>query len=132
MARNVDIVRSGYEHFAATGDIRVDIVAPGFVWDMSQFRGWPEEQMYEELEGTREFLRAWAQSWDDWEVELESLHEAGEQVLALVRQRGRSKATGLPVEMSFAQLWTLRDGRETRMVMYADRVEAMRIAGIRR
>jgi ketosteroid isomerase-like protein len=36
------------------------------------------------------------------------------------------------VEMSFGQLWTLRDGKETRMEMYADASEAMRAAGLTR
>jgi ketosteroid isomerase-like protein len=130
VARNLDIVRGGYEHFAATGDMAVDILLPHFVWDMSHFRGWPEEQLYHGLEGTRAFLRTWTEAWDDWQLEVESLHEAGEQVLAIMRQRGRSKATGLPVEMSFGQLWTLHDGMQARMEMYSDPAEAMRATGL--
>jgi ketosteroid isomerase-like protein len=128
--RNVDIVRGGYAHFEATGDVDADILAPDFVWDMSHFRGWPEEQFYDGVEGTRAFLRAWTEPWDEWELELDSVHEAGEQVVAIARQRGRSRATGMVVEMSFGQLWTLRDGKETRMEMYADASEAMRAAGL--
>ena len=129
MARNVDIVRRGYEYFAATGELP-DIYSPDFVWDMSHFQGWPEEQLYHGVEGTRAFLRSWTETWDDWQIELESLHEAGEQVVAIVRQRGRSKATGLPVEMSFSQVFTLREGKQTRMEMYSDQAEAMRAAGL--
>jgi ketosteroid isomerase-like protein len=130
--RNLDIVRGGYAHFEVTGDVDADILAPDFVWDMSHFRGWPEEQFYDGVEGTRAFLRAWTEPWDEWELELDSLHEAGDQVVAIVRQRGRSRATGMVVEMSFGQLWTLRDGKETRMEMYADAGEAMRAAGLTR
>ena len=39
-------------------------------------------------------------------------------------------ATGLPVEMHFAQVWTVRDGRQTRMEMYADPDEALRAVGL--
>jgi ketosteroid isomerase-like protein len=131
MARNVDIVRRGYEHFAATGDLAVHILAPSFVWDMSHFHGWPEAQRYDGVEGTRAFLSGWTEAWNDWELEVESLHEVGEQVLAIMRQRGRSKVTGLPVEMTFGMLWTLRNGLETRMEMYSDTAEAMRAVGIR-
>jgi ketosteroid isomerase-like protein len=45
-------------------------------------------------------------------------------VLAILRQTGRSKATGLPVDMRFAQLWTVRDGKQAYMAMYADPDEA--------
>lgn len=125
MARNVEIVASGYAHFASTGDLLADIHAPDFVWDMSQFRGWPEQPTYQGIEGARAFLRTWIGAWDDWEVEVESLEEVGEQVLAILLQRGRSKATGLPIDMRFAMLWSLRDGKETRMTMYADPDEAL-------
>ena len=130
VGRNLDIVRGGYELFAATGELSEDISSPDFVWDMSHFEGWPEEHLYYGVEGTREFLRTWTEAWDDWKLEVESLREAGEKVLAIMRQRGRSKSTGLPVEMSFGMLWTLRDGKETRMDMYSDPTAAMRAAGL--
>lgn len=128
MSRNAEIVRGGYERFAATGELQVDILAPDFVWDMSHFRGWPEDQIYEGVEGTRVFLQTWSQAWDHWQLEVQSLHETGDQVLAIMRQSGRSKATGLVVEMTFGMLWTLREGLQTRMEMYADPAEAMRAA----
>jgi ketosteroid isomerase-like protein len=130
MARNLDIVRAGYEYFARAGELPADIYAPDFVWDMSHFDGWPEDQLYHGVAGTRAFLAAWTEAWEDWELEVESLHDVGEQVLAIMRQRGRSKTSGLPVEMSFGMLWTLRDGKETRMEMYADPAEARRAAGL--
>jgi hypothetical protein len=46
-----------------------------------------------------------------------------------VRQSGRSKTTGLPVDMRFAQLWTLA-GKQTSMRMYPGREEALRAAGL--
>ena len=130
MMRNVDVVRRGYEHFASTGDLLDEIYAPGFVSDMSHFHGWPEQPIYEGVDGAREFLRAWTEAWDDWEIEVESLHEAGDQVDAILHQRCRSKATGLPVEMRLGQLYRLRDVKETRMEMYAAPAEAMRAAGL--
>jgi ketosteroid isomerase-like protein len=127
---NVERVRQSFEDFAATGRLRADFASPGFVWDMSNFHGWPEQQTYEggdEIEG---FLETWTSAFDEWELELESLHDAGERVVALMRQRGRSKSAGMPVEMSFAQVWTLRDDRLVRMDMYSDRDEALRDAGL--
>jgi ketosteroid isomerase-like protein len=50
--------------------------------------------------------------------------------VAIVRQSGRSKTTGLPVDMRFAQLWTLSDGKQTRMRMYADPEAALGAAGL--
>lgn len=130
MGRNVEIVRSGFDHFGATGDMLADIVAPEFVWDMSHYSGWPEEQTYHGIEGARTFLRRWTGAWDDWELEVESMHDAGDQVLVIAHQSGRSKEAGLRVEMTMAMVWTLRDGKETRMEMYSDPSEAMRAVGL--
>jgi ketosteroid isomerase-like protein len=127
---NVEIVRRGYERFATTGDLDPDHASPDFVWDMSNFDGWPEQQAYEGVDGARGFLADWVGAWDDWELEVEALLDGGDKILALVRQRGRSKAAGMPVEMSFAQVWTVRDGKQTRMDMYSDREEAMKAVGL--
>ena len=125
-AENVEIIREGYARFIATGEPLGDLMSPDFVWDMSTFRGWPERKTYEGIEGTREFLEDWVSAWEDWRLELKDLIDAGDQVVAIVHQSGRSKATGLPVDMTFAQVWTLEDGKQTRMRMYADPDEALR------
>jgi ketosteroid isomerase-like protein len=126
---NVEIVRSAYERFATTGDVAE--ITPDFVWDMSNFHGWPEQRVYEGAEGARTFLAAWTAVWDDWALEIDAVYDAGEKVVVLLRQRGRSKAAGMPLEMSFAQVWTLRDGRGARMEMYSDPREALEAVGIR-
>jgi ketosteroid isomerase-like protein len=128
--QNIEILRRGYEHFLATGDFQEEIIHPDFVWDMSTFRDWPEKQTYNGIDGAREFMRDWLEAWDDWRLEVESLHDAGDKVVAILRQRGRSKTTGVSVDMSFGQLWTIRDGVQTRMQMYADPAEALQAAGI--
>jgi ketosteroid isomerase-like protein len=129
---NVDVVRRAQEHLRATGEYPADDVAPDFVWDMSKFRGWPERQTYDGADGARQFLADWADSWEDWHVEqLEDLHDAGDKVVGIYRQRGRSKTTGLQVEMDFAQVWTLRDGKQIRMEMYASAQEALEAVGLR-
>jgi ketosteroid isomerase-like protein len=127
---NVERIRRGYEHFIATGDFLGEDVHPDFVWDMSTFGGWPERQTYAGLNGAREFATAWLEAWDEWEVEVEELHDAGESVVAVLRQRGRSKATGLPTEMHFAMVWAFRDGKLVRMRMYASPDEALEAAGL--
>ncbi len=130
--RNVEIVRQGFEHFRRTEDFLEEVIAPGFVWDMSTFRGWPEQKTYQGIEGAREFVRTWLDAWDEWELDLEGLHDAGDRVVAILRQHGRSKSTGLEVDMTFAQVFTIEGGRQTRMQMYADPAEALEAAGLSR
>ncbi len=128
--QNVEIVRRGYERFIATGEFLGGSVHPDFVWDMSTFRGWPEQKSYAGIAGARKFMDDWLEAWDEWEIDLEELRDAGENVVAIVRQRGRSKATGVPVDMHFGQVWLLRDGQQVRMQMYASPEEALEAAGL--
>jgi len=127
---NVQLVRRAYEQFDATGHFVAELATPDFVWDMSNFHGWPEQQAYQGSAGAEVFLTAWAAAWDDWELDVEAFHDAGDKVVVLVRQHGRSKAAGMPVDMSFAQVWTIRDGRQSRMDMYSEPDEALKAVGL--
>jgi ketosteroid isomerase-like protein len=127
---NVEIVQRGYEQFQARGMFVAEIAAPDFIWNMSHFHGWPEQQVYEGVQGAEGFLADWTSAWNDWGLEVEALRDAGDKVVALVRQRGRSRSTGMLVDMFFAQVWTLRAGKETRMDMYSDPNEALKAVGL--
>jgi ketosteroid isomerase-like protein len=125
---NVDIVTRGLEHFRATGEPLREFLAPDFVWDMSTFQGWPEQPLYEGAAGMSAFLRDWGAAFDDWQLELESVHDAGDKVVLIVSQSGRAKVTGMPLDMVFAQVFTIRDGFQVRMQMYSDPGEALAAA----
>ena len=129
---NVQIVRRGFEHFEATGELLMENVSADFVWDMSKFEGWPEQQTYHGLKGARAFLREWVSAWDDWQLVVDSYHQVGDKVVTVLRQRGRSKSTGVEVEMTFGMLWTVREGKQTYMEMYADPDEALAAAASQR
>jgi ketosteroid isomerase-like protein len=85
---------------------------------------------YHGVDGAESFLREWLSAWDEWDLRTEELLDAGEKVLAVVHQYGRSKSTGLVVDMSFAQVWTVLDGKQTRMEMYSDVDEALKAGGL--
>ena len=122
----MEIIRGGYAHFLAKGEVRAH---PDLVWDVSRL-GWPDQQIYVGAEGANQFNAEWAASWDDWEMEAEEYLDAGERVVVILTQRGRSKATGIPVEMRFAQVWTVRDGQGIRMQLYASVEEALEAVGL--
>ena len=123
---NVEIVRRSYEYFRANGEIRA---AADLVWDVSNL-GWPDQQIYHGPAGAMQFNAEWAAAWDDWEMVPEDYIEAGERVVVILTQRGRSKATGIPVEMRFAQVWTLRDKQGVRMQLFASVEEALEAVGL--
>jgi ketosteroid isomerase-like protein len=128
--QDVEVVRGGYESFLANGTLDLSIATPDFAWDMSHFAGWPEQQVYDGAEGTLRFLTDWTAAWDDWRLEVHDVLDAGDRVVVLLSQHGRSKSTGLPVDMEFAQVWYMRDGLQRRMEMYSDPEQALRDAGL--
>ena len=124
---NVEVIRRGFEQWLTTGEFR----APAdLVWDVSNL-GWPDQQVYLGAEGAMQFNAEWADAWDDWEIEVEEYIDAGERVVVILNQRGRAKATGIPVDMRFAQVWTLRDAQGVRMQMFASVEEALEAVGLR-
>jgi uncharacterized protein len=128
--QNVEILLGGYEWFQAKGSFPAHLATPDFVWDMSHFDGWPEQQVYEGVQGAEEFLGEWGSAWDDWQLEIEALHDVSDKVVAIVHQRGRSKITGMPVDMTMAHVWTFREGKEARMDMYSDPRQALQAVGL--
>jgi ketosteroid isomerase-like protein len=126
---NVDILRRVLAFYETTGEHLTESYASDFVWDMSNYRGWPEQAIYEGIDGMRRFLAEWSRVFD-WEYEVESLHDAGDRMVTIVSQRGRTSSAGPAVEMCNGLVWTLRDGKIVRVENYADPDEALRAAGL--
>jgi ketosteroid isomerase-like protein len=98
---------------------------PDIEWDMSTYEAWLDPRVTRGTEAVQEFFRSFLGTWDDYEIEFEEFIDAGDEVLVLVRDRGRGKGSGAPVERTWAQLWTVRDGKVVRFRPYADRETAL-------
>jgi ketosteroid isomerase-like protein len=72
-------------------------------------------------EGWRDFLSA----WKDYRGEAQEYHEIdSERVYVLLHVSGRGKTSGLEIRQTAANLFTLRSGKVTRLVIYWDSVNA--------
>jgi ketosteroid isomerase-like protein len=94
------------------------------------FPGFPGTQAARGPEGTLAFFRDWIDQWEDLRVDWELEQGSPDTILALVDMRGRGRASGVPVELHFAQIWSFREDVPVRMVLYADSDEARRAAGL--
>jgi ketosteroid isomerase-like protein len=76
----------------------------------------------------REFLSA----WEHFATEPERFIEVGDdRVLVLVRFQARGRASGAPTTgFSGGQLFTLREGKVVRLVLYSTPAEALEAAGL--
>lgn len=138
---NVEVVRlivNGLQTAVARGDL-------GAVFDLGVDAGvfaadvelMPARELtgaatYRGREGLIEFMRTWTEDFEDWTVDLErAIDAADDRVGAVLRQRGRGKGSGAPVELSHGAVFEFRDGRVTRIRLYLKPADALEAAGHR-
>jgi ketosteroid isomerase-like protein len=85
---------------------------------------------YHGHEGLRRFFRHWHEAWESISYDYDELIDAGgDQVVAVVTRHGRGRVSGVEVEKHVALLWTIRDGRATKVVWFLTPEEALEAAG---
>jgi ketosteroid isomerase-like protein len=127
---NVEALRPVYEEWGrGNWRPRFDVYAPDYEW------GWSEE--FPGLEGVSSDpevrsrrLREWLSPWEEWRCEAEEYVSAGELVVVLTRYTGRGKESGVSVDTKGAHLWTMRDGKAVRLVVFSSRSKALEAAGL--
>ena len=128
---NVEVVRAAWEAWA-DGDMDrlFALYADDVVWDLTNFREWPDA-VYERHDGVRRFLSEWLEVWDAYEVGVDGIVLAPDaRVVTLAWQRGVGRRSGLTMDLKWAQINTVRDGRIVRMDNYDDRRKALEAVGL--
>jgi len=69
-------------------------------------------------------------AYPDLRIEILEAKDGGDQVFLWVRFIGHGAASDVPLEMELAHVYTVRDGRATRVVEFMDRREALEAAGV--
>jgi ketosteroid isomerase-like protein len=104
-----------------------DFYADDFEW------GWSDEfpglaGVFKDTRTPNPRLQSWLCGWDSWTCEAEDYVQYGDVVVALTRYRGRGRGSGVEVDTEGAHVWTLRDGKATRLEVFADPERALRVA----
>jgi ketosteroid isomerase-like protein len=94
------------------------------------FTHMPDGRMVYGREGIREEVARWAGTWDELETEYEGIAASADKVIVFVRQSGMGKGSRAPMEMRYAQIFTVSDGAITAMKTYLDREQALKNAGL--
>ena len=128
------MVRRAFEAFNRGGVVACvieGIWSPEIVWDVTP-GGIPGLGTYRGHEEVKRFFEEdWFKAFpfEEWEVELEEVIDAGDRVIGMSRQHGRGASSGAVAELELAQISTLRDGRIVRVDNYLDRKKALEAAG---
>ena len=126
---NCDLVRRGYEAWNR-GDVEevLTFLDPEIEWH--GYTHVPESGTLEGRDDVRAWLERFLDAWEQLDIEVTELIDAGEQVAALVRFRGSGRGSGVPVEGGTdAHLWTVRDGRIVAVTLYQGTQEALEAIG---
>jgi uncharacterized protein len=79
----------------------------------------------------RAYLQDWLDIFDDFKVEpVELIDAGGDKVIAVLRSSGRAKLSGAETHLTYAALYTFRDGKIARGREYWTRDEALEAAGL--
>ena len=114
-----EFVRGMEQAFSLLLDPEIDFLPPGP--DFAPSRG---------IAGYWKSMREWLAMWETYSVEAERFIDAGDTVVVVTRERGRSRSAGVEVEQSAAAVWRIQDGRITSMRNYYDQFEALEAAGL--
>jgi ketosteroid isomerase-like protein len=126
---NTELVKRGYEAWNR-GDVEgiLSFLDPQIEW-----RGYthiPESGTLEGRDGVKAWLDRFLDAWEELEIEVTELIDAGDQVVALVRFRGSGKGSGVPVEGGTdARVWTVRGGHIVEVTLYQGTREALEAIG---
>ena len=82
-------------------------------------------------EGVRESWERWLEEWDDWGGEVEQVIDCGDDVLAIVDERGRGATSRVSVDSRNYIILTIRDGKIARYREFYDELEALEAAGLK-
>jgi ketosteroid isomerase-like protein len=130
---NVAVVRRLYEAAARRDNATIySLYDPEIEWDASRTsRGVVTGRVVHGHDGLQKWLREWYGAWENIHDDLEELIEAGEHdVISVMTQRGRGRASGVDVADRLATIWTIRDGRIIRVAWFPTREEALDAAGL--
>jgi ketosteroid isomerase-like protein len=100
-------------------------VSEDIVW--LEVSGWLENQG-QEVSGRGVLLRNHERLLDAWEsyrLELPETHAVGDQVIAVVREVGRGRASGAEVDSLWGYVVTVSGGKLTRVEAYRDPDKAL-------
>ena len=106
------------------------VYAEDIVWEVLGRRTAVMDSAYHGHDGVRRFWRDAVSVFGEVDLDVEELIDAGVQVVAVIREREVGRASRVPVEASHTAVWTLADGKVTRMQVFDDRADALKAVGL--
>jgi ketosteroid isomerase-like protein len=129
---NVAVVEAVWNAFGRNG---LDALAAYWTEDVDHraIEGAPDDRgPMHGKDALRAYVQDWLDTFDDVKTEVVELIDAGgDKVVAVLEVSGRAKLSGVETKLTYAVVYTIRDGKIARGREYATRDEAVEAAGLR-
>jgi ketosteroid isomerase-like protein len=86
--------------------------------------------VYRGHQGVRKAWRHRLSAWGEVDYVVDELIDVGDRVVAVVRDRQVGRSSGVPINNAHAAVWTLADGKVTRLQVFDERRQALEAAGL--
>jgi ketosteroid isomerase-like protein len=88
------------------------------------------ESVHFGLDGLRAAWLGWIEPWLTYRTEIKQGIDAGDRVLLLTQDYGRSEGVAEEVKIDGSAVWTISEGKIARAEFFADRADAFKAAGL--
>ena len=105
-----------------------DLLAAEFA--LEEAHDLPDPEAFTGRDAFIENMAKLEESFEELRMEPLEIVDLGEKVIVVVWMHGRGQGSSVPVEMTFAQLWSLRDGKAVSLRDYATKAEALEAVGL--
>jgi ketosteroid isomerase-like protein len=130
---NVEIIREVFALFNDRGvraatDAFGHLLSPDFA--LEEAADLPDPEPHTGRDAFIANLAKVEESFDELRMEPLEIVDLGEQIIVVVSMRGKGRGSSAPVQMNFAQLWTMHDGKATSLRDFPTKAEALNAAGL--
>jgi ketosteroid isomerase-like protein len=111
----------------------LELLSDDVVWDNAHFGAAVPLDHEGVVRGKRDvsrLLRSWVSTWQDFRFDAEEIIDAGDAVVVVIRETGRGRTSGLPMENRYCQVWTFRDGRIVSATIHRQKRDALKAVGL--
>jgi uncharacterized protein len=85
----------------------------------------PDARDYAGVDGAREAFAGVIEMFEEYEIDPVEFMERGEHVVAVLRQHGRGRTSGVEVEGEIVHLWTIREGKVADLRAFSTKQDAL-------
>ena len=126
---NVEIVRTAFDaYFRGDMESVFSLVDPEIV--VMQPPEMPDAMPRHGHAGVMEAIAVWPEQWDDYQLEIVQIVDAGSHVAVRTHQRGRGRRSGVVVEDEIWFVAVFRNGKIAEWRMFGAESDALEAAGL--